>query len=93
MGVSTQLFSTYFKSTKYNHPLALFWNIRKLGWEVELGKACDTAAQGPNATNASSYLICQDLLVIFMLFGKLSSICRKMKGYAGILRLGSCCLA
>ena len=48
---------------------APFSDVRKFGSEEELVKACDTAAQGQNATNATSFLIFQGLLVILILFG------------------------
>ena len=40
-----------------------------LGGTVELMKACDTAEQGPYATIATSYLICQGLFVTLILSG------------------------
>ena len=45
------LFFAYFKSTKSKPPRLLHLDERKFGWEEELIKAFDTAAQGPYATN------------------------------------------
>ena len=41
------------------NPLAPFSDIIKFGWEVEPMIACNTATQGPYATNVTFYLICQ----------------------------------
>ena len=58
MGVMTQLFSAYLKSTKSKPPLlAPCSDIRKFGREVDLLKACNTAAQGPYATPVKASLL------------------------------------
>jgi len=62
MGGTTKLFTAYFKSNK-SQPSHWF------GLEVEPMKACDTAAQGPNAPHGMSYRICLGLLIILILFG------------------------
>ena len=64
MGVTMQLFSTHFKSTKSKH--------QKVAWEVELLKACDTTAYMSNATNVTSYIIWQ-FGVILILFGTINT--------------------
>ena len=59
-GINTIVCCT-FQITKSKPPhwlIPRYSYVRKFGWEVvELVKACDTAAQGPNATNeTTSYL-------------------------------------
>ena len=76
MGVTTQL-STIYKIT--TTPLAHCSNgrkFRKFGWEVELMKACDTAAQGPYATNVNVLMKsspCHPLRALFVLSGVLQN--------------------
>ena len=50
-------------------PLALFSDVSIFGCEVELVKAWDSSGRGQTATNVTSYLIGQGLLVILILFG------------------------
>ena len=68
MGETTQFFGAFQIYKIKTTLLAPSSDGRKFGLDVELMKACGTAAQGPYATFATSYLICQELLILLILF-------------------------
>ena len=78
MGATTQFFLHISNLQNQNPPMGSLieqLTVRLGGTElVNLLKSCHTVAQGSSAQEAVSYLICQGLFVIFILFALLYTL-------------------